>query len=70
MGVNLIGLRGLPGSLGSSGPPVHPPRSSRCRGSPSGSSGRPECRSTPPYRDLIVNMYKYRDQNARMHKTA
>ena len=69
MGVNLIVLRNLSGSSRSSGPPVRPPRSSRHWGSPSGSSGRPGRRSTPPRRDLIVNTYKHRGQSARMHKT-
>ena len=59
MGVNLIGLRSLPPSLTSSGHPVRP----------SGSSGHPGRRSTPPRQDLIVNTYKYRGQSARMHKT-
>ena len=66
-GVNLIGLRGLPWSLMSSGHPVRPSGSSRCRGSPSRSSGRPGRRSTPR-QDLIVITYKYRGQSARMHK--
>ena len=69
MGVNLIGLRSLSGPLTSSGRPVSPFGSFRCRGSPSGSSGRPGRRSTPPGQDLIVITYKYRGQSARMHKT-
>ena len=60
MGVNLIGLRGLPQSLTSSGHPVRP----------SGSSGRPGRRSTSSRQDLIVITYKYRGQSARMHNTA
>ena len=59
MGMNLIGLHSLPGPLGASGLRVHP----------SGSSGRPGRRSTPPHQDLIVITYKYKDQSARMHKT-
>ena len=59
MGVNLIGLRSLPGTLGASGLRVRP----------SGSSGRLGRRSTPPCRDLIVNAYNYRDQSAKMHTT-
>ena len=70
MGVNLIVLRNLSGSLRSSGPPVRPPRSSRHWGSPSGSSGRPGRRSTPSHQDLIVITYKHKDQSARMHKSA
>ena len=68
-GVNLIGLRGLPWSLASSGRPVHPSGSSGCRGSPSRSSSRLGRRSTPPRQDLIVITYKYRGQSARLHKT-
>ena len=66
--MNLIGLHSLPWSLTSSGRPVHPSGSSGCRGSPSGSSGRPERRSTPSRQDLIVITYKYMGQSARMHK--
>ena len=69
MGVNLIGLRSLLGPPGASGLRVRPSRSSGCRGSPSGSSGHPGRRSTPPHQDLIVIMYKYKDQSVRMHKT-
>ena len=69
MGVNLIGLRSLPGPPGASGLRVHPSGSFGCRGSPSGSSGRPGRRSTPPDQDLTVITYKYKDQSARMHKT-
>ena len=69
MGVNLIGLRGLPQSLTSSGRPVRPPGSSGCRGSPSGSSSRPGRWSTPSRQDLIIITYKYRGQSAKMHKT-
>jgi len=70
MGVNLIGIRGLPRFLTSSGHLVRPSGSSGCRGSPSGSSGRPGCWSTPPRQDLIVITYKYRGQSAKMHKTS
>ena len=69
MGVDLIGLRGLPWSLMSSGCPVRPSGSSGCRGSPSGSSGRPGRRSTPSRQDLVVITYKYMGQSAKMHKT-
>ena len=69
MGVNTIGLRGLPQSLTSSGRPVRPSGSSGCRGSPSGSSGRPGRRTTSSRQDLIVITHKYRGQGARMHKT-
>ena len=41
MGVNLIGLRSLPVPPGASGLRVHPSGSSGCRGSLSGSYGRP-----------------------------
>ena len=44
MGVNLIGLRSLPG----------PPGTSGLRVRPSESSGRPGRRSAPPHQDLIV----------------
>ena len=58
MGVNLIGLRSLPGPPEASGPRVHP----------SGSSGRLGHRSTPFRWDLVVITYKHKDQRARMHK--
>ena len=67
--MNLIGLRGFPWSLTSSGRPVRPSGSFGCRGSPSGSSGRPGRRSTPSRQDLIVITYKYRGQSTRMYKT-
>ena len=59
MGVNLIGLRSLPGPPGASGLRVRPSGFSGCRGS----------RSTSHCQDLIVITYKYRGQSARMHKT-
>ena len=69
MGVNLIGLCGLPRPLTSFGRPIHPSGSFGCRGSPSGSSGCLERRSTPSRQDLVVITYKYKGQSARMHKT-
>ena len=68
MGMNLIGLRSLPGPPGPSGLRVRPSGSSGCRGSPSGSSGRPGRRSTPSRQDLVVITYKYRGQSAILHK--
>ena len=50
MGMNLIGLRSLPG----------PPGTSGLRVRPSGSSGRPGRRSAPPRQNLIIITYKYR----------
>ena len=80
MGVNLVALRSLPGSSGSSrsprrppgssGRPVRPSGSSGCLVSPSGSAGCSERRSTPSRQDLVVSTHKYRGQSARMHKTA
>jgi len=70
MGVNLVVSRSLPGSPGASSRPVHPPGPSGRVGSSSGSSGRPGCWSTPSRRVLIVNTYKHRGQNAKVHKTA
>ena len=69
MGVNLIGLHSLPGPPGASGLRVCPSGSSGCQGSLSRSSGHPGRQSTPSRQDLIVIMYKYRGQSAKMHKT-
>ena len=69
MGMNLIGLRGLPQSLTSSGRPVRSSGSSGCRGSTSGSSGRPGRRSTPSRQDLVVITFKHKDQSAKKHKS-
>ena len=70
MGVNLIGLRSLPCLSRASSLRVRPSGSFGCRGSTSGSSGRPGRRSTSSHQDLVVITYKHKDQSARMHKTA
>ena len=69
MGVNLVVLRSLSGSLGDSGCLVHPSGTSGLLGSPPGSFGCPEHRSTPPRRDQILNMRKDIGQKAKMHKS-
>ena len=60
MCVNLVSLRSAPESPGASGLRVRP----------SGSSDRPGHRPAPSHRDLFVIMYNYRDQSAKVHKTA
>ena len=60
MGVNLVSPRSTPESLGSPGLRVRP----------SWSSSRPGRRSGSPHRDLFVITYDYRDQNAKVNKTA
>ena len=69
MGVNLTGLCSLPRSLGASGRLVRPPGFIEHQGSPSGSSGCSERRSTPSRQDLVVITHKYSGQVQEHTKT-
>ena len=68
MGVNLAVLRRLPESSRASGSSGRPSWSLGRRGSPPGSSGHPGHRSTPSHKDLVIIMYKHKDQSAKVHK--
>jgi hypothetical protein len=63
----MVVLRSLPES---SSRPGNPPGSSGHPGRLPRSSGHPGRRSAPPRMGLTINVYKRRDQSARMQKTA